>query len=139
MFLNKIACLFSCYYNFPILRTMVPGNGRHSMKNNIYFFTFLFFKYFILFFNFTILYWFCHTSTWIRHRYTCGYFLNKWMIFSQNFPFKTSYYKVHSTNHVLTQYLPHGSFYFLVAKGINHRIHQRKDHCMEKGNHFVCW
>ena len=20
---------------------------------------------------FTILYWFCHTSTWIRHRYTC--------------------------------------------------------------------
>ena len=26
--------------------------------------------YFILFFNFTILYWFCHISTWIRHRYT---------------------------------------------------------------------
>ena len=25
----------------------------------------------ILFFNFTILYWFCHTSKWIRHRYTC--------------------------------------------------------------------
>ena len=24
----------------------------------------------ILFFNFTILYWFCHISTWIRHRYT---------------------------------------------------------------------
>ena len=23
------------------------------------------------FFNFTILYWFCHISTWIRHRYTC--------------------------------------------------------------------
>ena len=23
------------------------------------------------FFNFTILYWFCHTSTWIRHRCTC--------------------------------------------------------------------
>ena len=23
----------------------------------------------ILFFNFTILYWFCHISTWIRHRY----------------------------------------------------------------------
>ena len=20
---------------------------------------------------FTVLYWFCHTSTWIRHRYTC--------------------------------------------------------------------
>ena len=26
---------------------------------------------FILFFNFTILYWFCHISTWIHHRYTC--------------------------------------------------------------------
>ena len=27
--------------------------------------------YFILFFNFTILYWFCHISEWIHHRYTC--------------------------------------------------------------------
>ena len=36
MFLNNIACLFSCYYNFPPLTTMVPGNGRHSMKNNIF-------------------------------------------------------------------------------------------------------
>ena len=36
-----------------------------------YFSFFKFFKmYFILFFNFTILYWFCHISTWIRHRYT---------------------------------------------------------------------
>ena len=25
---------------------------------------------FFLFFNFTIFYWFCHTATWIRHRYT---------------------------------------------------------------------
>ena len=25
---------------------------------------------FFFFFNFTILYWFCHTSTWIRHRCT---------------------------------------------------------------------
>ena len=31
----------------------------------------LIFLNFILFFNFTILYWFCHTSKWIRHRYTC--------------------------------------------------------------------
>ena len=36
----------------------------------VYFFTFNFFNL-ILFFNFTILYWFCHISTWIRHRYTC--------------------------------------------------------------------
>ena len=26
---------------------------------------------FIYFFYFTILYWFCHTSTWIHHGYTC--------------------------------------------------------------------
>jgi len=26
---------------------------------------------FIYLFYFTILYWFCHTSIWIRHRYTC--------------------------------------------------------------------
>ena len=32
-------------------------------KNNIYIFPFIF----CLFFNFTILYWFCHTLTWIRH------------------------------------------------------------------------
>ena len=40
----------------------------------VYFFHFLkFFKNFFplfYFFNFTILYWFCHISTWIRHRYT---------------------------------------------------------------------
>ena len=28
------------------------------------------FLFLLLFFNFTILYWFCHTSTWIHHRYT---------------------------------------------------------------------
>ena len=27
--------------------------------------------YFIFFFYFTILYWVCHTSTWIHHGYTC--------------------------------------------------------------------
>ena len=37
----------------------------------ITFFLFLKFYLFILFFNFTILYWFCHTPKWIRHRYTC--------------------------------------------------------------------
>ena len=29
------------------------------------------FFFIILFFNFTILYWFCHISKWIHHRYTC--------------------------------------------------------------------
>ena len=32
---------------------------------------FCFFFNFILFLNFTILYWFCQTSKWIPHRYTC--------------------------------------------------------------------
>ena len=40
----------------------------------LFFFSFnIFFSlffYFILFFNFRILYWFCHISTWIHHRYT---------------------------------------------------------------------
>ena len=29
-----------------------------------------FIYFFLIFFNFTILYWFCHISTWIHHRYT---------------------------------------------------------------------
>jgi len=39
----------------------------------IYIFFLSFFKNLILFFNFTILYWFCHISKWIRHRYTDGH------------------------------------------------------------------
>ena len=45
--------------------------------SNIYFYFLLFilFFYFYFFnfilFNFTILYWFCHISKWICHRYTC--------------------------------------------------------------------
>ena len=34
-------------------------------------FIYIYFLLYFLFFNFTILYWFCHISTWIRHRYTC--------------------------------------------------------------------
>ena len=45
------------------------------MYTLLYLFIFIFylFIFYILrdfFFNFTILYWFCHISTWIRHRYT---------------------------------------------------------------------
>ena len=32
--------------------------------------SFLFFKFYFIFFNSTILYWFCHISTWIHHKYT---------------------------------------------------------------------
>ena len=38
---------------------------RQTRRQTFYLFIFL-----ILFFNFTILYWFCHISKWIRHRYT---------------------------------------------------------------------
>ena len=45
---------------------------RTQELNNVSFF---FFFYFLLFiFNWriiTVLWWFCHTSTWISHRYTC--------------------------------------------------------------------
>jgi len=43
---------------------------RSFIMLNLFFFAF-FFSFFFLFFNFTILYWFCHISKWIRHRYTC--------------------------------------------------------------------
>ena len=41
-----------------------------SGLDGIFFFKISYSVFFILFFNFTILYWFCHISTWIRHRYT---------------------------------------------------------------------
>ena len=46
----------------------MSGNSRFvycwSLTWRIFFFNF------VLFLNFTILYWFCHISAWIRHRYT---------------------------------------------------------------------
>ena len=39
-----------------------PGNQEMTMKG---------FLFIIIFLNFTILYWFCHTLTWIRHGCTC--------------------------------------------------------------------
>jgi len=41
-----------------------------SEKSCLFFLIFFSFLNFILF-NFTILYWFCHISKWICHRYTC--------------------------------------------------------------------
>ena len=44
----------------------------YSFFLSFFFYSFLNFYLFIFyFFNFTILYWFCHISTWICHRYTC--------------------------------------------------------------------
>ena len=46
--------------------------------SSLFFFSIYFFFFyqvwdcvFLFFLNFTILYWFCHISKWIRHRYTC--------------------------------------------------------------------
>ena len=41
--------------------------GNDSLKSFFFFFSI----YLFIYFYFTILYWFCHTSTWIRHGYTC--------------------------------------------------------------------
>ena len=49
----------------PLKQLRSSSSSRSMMKNQC-----PHFKYFILF-NFTILYWFCHMSKWICHRYTC--------------------------------------------------------------------
>ena len=54
--------------------TSSPGSSFHLFIFKIILFVVVvvgkyFFFNFILFFNFTILYWFCHISKWIRHRY----------------------------------------------------------------------
>ena len=56
-----------------------PLGGNQSFQELVRFFIFHVHFYFILFlkififtlFYFTILYWFCHTLTWISHRCTC--------------------------------------------------------------------
>ena len=56
------------------LAIWIPTRKPHLAVSVFFFFSLgniLVFLNFILFFNFTILYWFCHISTWIRHRYTC--------------------------------------------------------------------
>ena len=51
---------------------LILAMSSRSYWNCCWFFSSLLFYFlnFILFFNFTILYWFCHISKWIRHRYT---------------------------------------------------------------------
>ena len=70
----------SWYSRDHLLMTIINIKGRVCSSTYIrfsfmsFFFitqSFSLFLFFILFFNFTILYWFCHISTWIRHRYTC--------------------------------------------------------------------
>ena len=57
---NKVSHCFQCFWIYLPWRN---GTGCYDH----------FFKYKFIYFNWrpiTILYWFCHTSTWIRHRYT---------------------------------------------------------------------
>ena len=42
----------------------------HKVLKFCFYLGFFFSLIYFFFFYFTILYWFCHTSTWIRHRYT---------------------------------------------------------------------
>ena len=49
---------------------MLNWNGIRITFLFFWIFAFAFLSLFFFFFYFTILYWFCHTSTWIRHGYT---------------------------------------------------------------------
>ena len=55
-----------------ILKLHQVGGILSNITNILVFYLFkkIFFNL-ILFFNFIILYWFCHISKWIHHRYTC--------------------------------------------------------------------
>ena len=100
-----------------------PGAGRKGKEWKEYgmFLVLIIFFYFILFFNFTILFWFCHISTWIRHRYTRDphLILNHWttrevltsVFWSQGWNSR-KYLRKHSTkcklNKLVSVILPHG-------------------------------
>ena len=62
------------YLNFPKFffgyNWFSPISPSFLILYSFFFFFLLVIFLFILFFNFTILYWFCHISTWIHHRYT---------------------------------------------------------------------
>ena len=69
-------CVFSCVY---MCNTKVFLNRLYGLLSDTcefillgpYIEIFFFFVCILFIFNFTILYWFCHISKWIRHRYTC--------------------------------------------------------------------
>ena len=53
------------------IKSEIKGPKKLNFFFMPYILLFIFLFFLILFFNFTILYWFCHISKWIRHRYTC--------------------------------------------------------------------
>ena len=57
--------------NYPSIKNKLIKKDISSLKiKNCFFEEYLGMRFFFFFLNFTILYWFCHISTWIRHRYT---------------------------------------------------------------------
>ena len=82
---NETVCGVECVYIFKRLplHLLHFEHSIYSSYTNYYFSLCLensshhllsFFLNFILFFNFTILYWFCHTSTWIHTSYLLNFF-----------------------------------------------------------------
>ena len=56
--------------SFILLQVVDQFSQHHLLKDCLFSIVYSFLKNFILF-KFTILYWFCHISKWICHRYTC--------------------------------------------------------------------
>ena len=50
---------------------ILHGGWLRDMYSGYFHIFWLFFFFNLILFNFTILYWFCHISKWICHRYTC--------------------------------------------------------------------
>ena len=67
---TRIIVIICSMYTYQII--MLVSGVQNNVVCELYFsFKILFIFYiFILFFNLTILYWFCHISAWIYHRYT---------------------------------------------------------------------
>ena len=66
-------------FRMPISKSCALSTFSQWPRTSLHFFFFNF----ILFFNFTILYWFCHISTWIHHRYTRVPLLNWFRIWTE--------------------------------------------------------
>ena len=69
-FLPTLVLMFVSYFPFFLelcLQGLLGLYLFHYPKK--FFWVFFFFN--LILFNFTILYWFCHISKWICHRYTC--------------------------------------------------------------------
>ena len=55
----------------PLIMLKPLCESQQTMENSFFFFYFIIIFFNFILFNFTILYWFCHISKRICHRYTC--------------------------------------------------------------------